>query len=115
MYDLEQHIMECWQLVDDVNFLYKEVMDKIEKGKYIPMVDKVIPMKDIRDAHEYLENRQQMGKVVVVPSATSVESMGVYSGGGPAQLQIVTLGEKSWRASPGHGFTSSAPAAASLS
>ena len=28
MYDLEQHIMECWQLVDDVNFLYKEVMDK---------------------------------------------------------------------------------------
>ena len=27
MYDLEQHIMECWQLVDDVNLLYKEVMD----------------------------------------------------------------------------------------
>ena len=27
MYNLEQHIMECWQLVDDVNLLYKEVMD----------------------------------------------------------------------------------------
>ena len=27
MSDLEQHIMECWQLVDDVNLLYKEVMD----------------------------------------------------------------------------------------
>ena len=27
MYELEQHIMECWQLVDDVNLLYKEVMD----------------------------------------------------------------------------------------
>ena len=46
---------------------FKEVMEKIENGKYLPMVDKVIPMKDIRDAHEYLENRQQMGKVVVVP------------------------------------------------
>ena len=37
---------------------FKEVMDKIENGKYIPMVDKVIPMEDIRDAHEYLQNRQ---------------------------------------------------------
>ena len=27
MYELEQHIMECWQLVDDVNLLCKEVMD----------------------------------------------------------------------------------------
>ena len=46
---------------------FKEVMDKIKNGKYIPMVDKVIPMEDIREAQEYLENRQQMGKVVVVP------------------------------------------------
>jgi len=28
MYDLEQRILECWQLVDDVNFLYEQVMDK---------------------------------------------------------------------------------------
>ena len=28
MYDLEQQIMECWQLVDDVNMLYEEVMEK---------------------------------------------------------------------------------------
>ena len=28
MQDLEQHIMECWQLVDDVKLLYKQVMDK---------------------------------------------------------------------------------------
>ena len=25
--NLEQHIMECWGMVDDVNLLYKEVMD----------------------------------------------------------------------------------------
>ena len=26
--DLEQRIMECWELVDDVNLLYEQVMDK---------------------------------------------------------------------------------------
>ena len=28
MQDLEQHIMECWKLVDDVKLLYEQVMDK---------------------------------------------------------------------------------------
>ena len=28
MYELEQRIMECWELVDDVNLLYEQVMDK---------------------------------------------------------------------------------------
>ena len=28
IYDLEQHIMECWQLVDDVHLLYEQVMNK---------------------------------------------------------------------------------------
>ena len=44
---------------------YKEVMEKINQEKYIPTVDQVFPMGDIRHAHEYMENRQQMGKVVV--------------------------------------------------
>ena len=46
---------------------FEEVMNKIKEKKYLPMVDKVIPMEDIREAHEYIENRKQMGKVVVVP------------------------------------------------
>ena len=25
--DLEQHIMECWQMVDDVKLLYEQVLD----------------------------------------------------------------------------------------
>ena len=27
MYDLEQRIMKCWELVDDVNLLYEQVME----------------------------------------------------------------------------------------
>ena len=42
-----------------------EVMEKINDKKYTPIVDKVFPMEDIRHAHEYMENRYQMGKVVV--------------------------------------------------
>ncbi len=44
---------------------FNEVMGKIKQKKYTPMVDQVFPMEDIRHAHEYMENRQQMGKVVV--------------------------------------------------
>ena len=44
---------------------FKEVMGKINEKKYIPTVDQVFPMDDIRHAHEYMENRQQIGKVVV--------------------------------------------------
>jgi len=46
---------------------FKEVMSKINNQNYNPMVDKIFTMKDIRDAHEYMENRQQSGKVVLVP------------------------------------------------
>ena len=48
-------------------FAFKEVMQKIKDKKYLPMVDKIVPMEDIREAHEYIENRKQIGKVVVVP------------------------------------------------
>ena len=46
---------------------FKEVMIKIKEKKYLPVVDKIFPMKNVQDAHEYLENRKQMGKVVMVP------------------------------------------------
>lgn len=45
---------------------FKEVMNKIKDHKYKPMVDKIFPMQDIRNAHEYIENRRQSGKVVLV-------------------------------------------------
>jgi NADPH2:quinone reductase len=46
---------------------FNEVMKKIQDKKYLPMVDKIVSMEDIREAHEYIENRKQLGKVVVVP------------------------------------------------
>ena len=46
---------------------FNEVMNKISEKKYTPIIDKIFPMEDIRLAHEHIEERQQMGKVIVVP------------------------------------------------
>ena len=47
--------------------VFKKVMAKINQKQYLPIVDKIFAMKDIREAHNYIENRQQMGKVVLLP------------------------------------------------
>ena len=38
-----------------------------EEKKIRPVIDKVFPMKNIRDAHVYLEESHQVGKVILVP------------------------------------------------
>ena len=43
------------------------VLKFVFQGKLKPVVDRVFPMQDIAAAHRYLENKEQFGKVVVVP------------------------------------------------
>jgi len=47
---------------------FNEVMNKINEKKYKPMIDKIFTMEAIQDAHDYIENRHQSGKVVVIPN-----------------------------------------------
>ena len=47
---------------------FNSVLSKIEDKKYKPFLDKVFSFKDIKSAHLRLENRQQYGKIVVVPN-----------------------------------------------
>jgi NADPH:quinone reductase-like Zn-dependent oxidoreductase len=44
-----------------------EVLRFFDRGLLKPVVDKVFPLAELRAAHEYLENKQQFGKVVVLP------------------------------------------------
>ena len=44
---------------------FKKVQDKIQNGIYVPFVDKVYPLADIRHAHSQIENRKNIGKVVL--------------------------------------------------
>jgi NADPH:quinone reductase-like Zn-dependent oxidoreductase len=52
--------------MSNMNSFY-EVLHKINNKKYIPLVDKVFKMENVDLAHKYIENRQQMGKVILVP------------------------------------------------
>ncbi|MGA7907657.1 MAG: zinc-binding dehydrogenase [Candidatus Sulfotelmatobacter sp.] len=44
-----------------------EVLGHVFAGRLKPVVDRVLPMREIRAAHEYLEKSQMFGKVVVNP------------------------------------------------
>lgn len=44
-----------------------EVLGHVFAGRLKPVVDRVFPMSEIRAAHQYLENSQMFGKVVVNP------------------------------------------------
>ena len=44
---------------------FKKVIKKIEKKVYKPIVDKVFSISDIKNAHKYIEERKNIGKIVV--------------------------------------------------
>ena len=44
-----------------------EVLGHVFAGRLKPVVDRVFPLKDLREAHEYLEKSQMFGKIVVNP------------------------------------------------
>jgi NADPH:quinone reductase-like Zn-dependent oxidoreductase len=46
---------------------FREVLGHVFAGRLKPVVDRTFPLSDIRSSHEYLENGQMFGKVVVVP------------------------------------------------
>jgi tumor protein p53-inducible protein 3 len=43
------------------------VLKFVFQDKLKPVIDKVYPMKEIAEAHQRLENKEQFGKVVVIP------------------------------------------------
>jgi NADPH:quinone reductase-like Zn-dependent oxidoreductase len=44
-----------------------EVLSHVFAGRLKPVVDRVFPLKDLRLAHEHLENSQMFGKIIVNP------------------------------------------------
>jgi NADPH:quinone reductase-like Zn-dependent oxidoreductase len=45
----------------------QRIVDEVEAGVYRPNIDRVFSLDDIVKAHDYMENNQATGKVVVVP------------------------------------------------
>ncbi len=46
---------------------FHEVMQHVFSGRLKPVVDRTFPLSEARAAHEYLQNSQMFGKVVLVP------------------------------------------------
>ena len=46
---------------------FTELLALLKEGRLKPVLDKTFPMSEIGEAHRYLESRQQLGKVVLVP------------------------------------------------
>jgi NADPH:quinone reductase-like Zn-dependent oxidoreductase len=45
----------------------REVLGHVFAGRLKPVVDRAFPLQDLRAAHEYLENSQMFGKILVTP------------------------------------------------
>lgn len=43
------------------------IFDRVARGVYQPVVDRVMPMSQVREAHELLESRQVLGKIILTP------------------------------------------------
>ena len=46
---------------------FHDMLRPIAAGKLLPVIDRVIGLTDVAEAHRALENREVFGKVVVVP------------------------------------------------
>lgn len=44
-----------------------EIFERIKSGAYRPLVDRVLPLSRVAEAHEALETRQVTGKIVLIP------------------------------------------------
>lgn len=46
---------------------FRRVLHLVERNKVEPIIHKVLPLKEIKEAHQILEENKQFGKVVLVP------------------------------------------------
>ncbi|NOT30853.1 MAG: zinc-binding dehydrogenase [Planctomycetes bacterium] len=54
---------------------YPEIFALLAQGVLRPVVDRVLPLSKVREAHELLENRGVVGKIVLVPAALEPASL----------------------------------------
>ena len=47
---------------------FDSALELYKNGKIRPIVNKCFNMSEIHKAHEYLENGNQIGKVIIIPS-----------------------------------------------
>ena len=58
-------MQNLWEEAEKSQRWMQQIMAKISSGQYRPHVDKVFSLKEAEQAHDYIEARQNTGKVVL--------------------------------------------------
>lgn len=61
------NIGHMWGIEEKVLTWMREIMKGVEDGWLMPHVDRVFPLEKVAEAHSYIEERRNIGKVVLVP------------------------------------------------
>ena len=61
------NISHMWAYEEKIVRWMNEVMKGVEEGWLKPHVDNVFPFEKVAEAHTYIEERRNIGKVVLVP------------------------------------------------
>jgi NADPH:quinone reductase-like Zn-dependent oxidoreductase len=56
-----------WANEEKVLIWMREIMKGVEDGWLMPHVDRTFPLEEVAEAHSYIEERQNIGKVILVP------------------------------------------------
>ena len=48
-----------------------DILEHVKAGRLKPVVDRIMPFSQVREAHELLENRAQFGKIVLQLTASA--------------------------------------------
>ncbi len=54
-------------MTDRVHDMIQEMIDRAAKGELAVAIDKTFPLSDAADAHAYIESRQAVGRVLLIP------------------------------------------------
>lgn len=61
------NIGHMWEMAEKIRPWLQAIIDGVESGWVKPHVDRVFPLAKAADAHKYIEERRNIGKVVLVP------------------------------------------------
>ena len=61
------NLAQLWDESAKVCLWMENILTDIKSGLYEPHVDKAFPFEQAAQAHQYIEQRKNLGKVVLVP------------------------------------------------
>ena len=61
------NLWHLWGMQDEISLWSKKLLRYYEKGQIVPHVDRVFPFSQAAEAHQYIEDRKNVGKVLLAP------------------------------------------------